>query len=729
MGAGAASTLATQAIPSPFPTTSNPSGRSHYLFATPQMFADARAKIAQNEEPWRTAWRMTHDRACFALTAPVPLYLGPERKPFNHAADIAKGYARDLAFSYQITGNVAFAHAARDILMLWATESVGADPGSENPNTRGLDLTFAAHIFCYAYRLIDEELGHDERSAIDTWLRSWSSKIRTCLERWHDNDYFDQQLYQNQVVCQIAGLTIMGVTLDDPELVEFALRSPSNPRNLEVLIENSILLSNDDVWYKDPTLTTGAPDVRVGEIYDRYFGSGGKLSHTFLSMRFFTWASEAALHYHHSSPGYWDYRGDEGEGIDLPFEYYADFIVQQDTAVGGGYYIDDRVPGDFAVTQYEFASSRYPHSEQIRAVLESRNRVAFDARGFGWTALLTHGRDDVDLAPAPVHGRAAVSWSFSDEEVSSGWTPTGGWRTKNGLTGELRDGAWHLEVNGRDPQIVHENLIPQGVFGQTHVTLRIVAANATDDTEARVLFGTVDEPTYSGDKAVPFSLQPQSDFTEYLIDLSAHPKWSGVVERLRLDIVENVDVGSVAVSEIALLTREVLTLQVVSPPSRSMYLQGEELDLTGLEVNADYSDGSQVAVDHTHLSVTGYDSNTLGAQTVQLTYTDGEIETTATFTVEVLAAVTGIEITSPPTDTHYRTGDELDLTGLEVRVDHADGSSEMIGPGHVQVSGYTSVTRPGPQTVTVRYESAAGSAQDSFRIFMATAGGGRPDWV
>ncbi|SEE71874.1 bacterial Ig-like domain-containing protein [Ruania alba] len=170
-------------------------------------------------------------------------------------------------------------------------------------------------------------------------------------------------------------------------------------------------------------------------------------------------------------------------------------------------------------------------------------------------------------------------------------------------------------------------------------------------------------------------------------------------------------------------------LEVTSPPDRLTYVQGEELDLTGMEVKADYSDGSQAAVDHTDLTVTGYDPDTLGTQTVQLAYTDGETETTATFTVEVVAAVTGIEITSTPDDTRYRTGDELDLTGLEVRVDHEDGTSVIVGPDDVQVSGYDADRHPGPQTVTVHYQSVAGSGEDTFRILMAAAGGGRPDWT
>ena len=69
----------------------------------------------------------------------------------------------------------------------------------------------------------------------------------------------------------------------------------------------------------------------------------------------------------------------------------------------------------------------------------------------------------------------------------------------------------------------------------------------------------------------------------------------------------------------------------ITGPTKTEYTQGEELDLSGLVVTAVYSDGSKSEVKAGDYTVSGYDPDTAGEQTVTVTY-GGK---TAAFTVTV----------------------------------------------------------------------------------------------
>ena len=92
-------------------------------------------------------------------------------------------------------------------------------------------------------------------------------------------------------------------------------------------------------------------------------------------------------------------------------------------------------------------------------------------------------------------------------------------------------------------------------------------------------------------------------------------------------IVNSEDEAYVKVSEIPLSS-----LSIASNPYKTSYFVGEELDLTGLAVEAYYSDDSTSRVEVTLDMVSGFDSSVPGVQTLTVTYSD----CTATFDVEVV---------------------------------------------------------------------------------------------
>ncbi|WP_052460232.1 GH92 family glycosyl hydrolase [Tessaracoccus massiliensis] len=155
-------------------------------------------------------------------------------------------------------------------------------------------------------------------------------------------------------------------------------------------------------------------------------------------------------------------------------------------------------------------------------------------------------------------------------------------------------------------------------------------------------------------------------------------------------------------------------ISVTTPPTKVDYVAGEELDLAGLVVTAAYSDDSTAVLPAEDLTVSGYDPDTVGGQTVTVTYTSEGETYTDTFTVTVAPALTGIEVT-PPTKVDYLAGEELDLTGLLVTGTLSDGSTEPLELDDVEISGYDPDT-VGEQTVTVTYTVGEETFTDTFTV-------------
>jgi hypothetical protein len=133
--------------------------------------------------------------------------------------------------------------------------------------------------------------------------------------------------------------------------------------------------------------------------------------------------------------------------------------------------------------------------------------------------------------------------------------------------------------------------------------------------------------------------------------------------------------------------------------------QGMDIDRSDLRVTASYGDKvTPRAVRGDEVSISGYNKDTVGAQTVTAEY----YGKTATFTVTV-AALTGIRITKPPAKVSYFSGEPLDLAGLE-----AMGTWQGAGDAPVTaeyVSGFDTNTQ-GNQTVIVE----AQGKQASFTV-------------
>ncbi|MCR4780444.1 MAG: bacterial Ig-like domain-containing protein [Ruminiclostridium sp.] len=137
----------------------------------------------------------------------------------------------------------------------------------------------------------------------------------------------------------------------------------------------------------------------------------------------------------------------------------------------------------------------------------------------------------------------------------------------------------------------------------------------------------------------------------------------------------------------------------VTPPAKTTYFVGEELDLTGGKITVSYDYGSPVEAELKAAKIEGYDKTKAGTQTLTVTY----LGFTDKFdvTVKKPAAVT-LTLTAPKKTTYY-VGEELDLTGGKITVKYEYGSPATLDLTSEMIEGYDKNTA-GTQTVTVKYE-------------------------
>jgi len=138
----------------------------------------------------------------------------------------------------------------------------------------------------------------------------------------------------------------------------------------------------------------------------------------------------------------------------------------------------------------------------------------------------------------------------------------------------------------------------------------------------------------------------------------------------------------------------------LTAPTKTEYMEYEELDLTGLALNISYENGSERTI-KTGYTVSGFDPAVLGTQTITVTY-NGK---SATFDVNVTAkTVSFITITAgAPVD--VIVGEELDVSAMVVKVNFADGTSVELTEGYA-VTGYDAEVI-GEQTITVSYRDSS----------------------
>ena len=279
--------------------------------------------------------------------------------------------ARDLALSYYLTENVAYAEKAISILNSWAEECKSVI--YEIDASTSMYIARSIFPMISAYDMLMNTSFNTEKTKlnIETWFKYLLPQIKSGVEHWKKNDYFSKQEYQNHLVAHVMGILALGIIFEDDELIGYALDSPENPRDFYELIEGCIFMEGDTPHHReDPN----SPAPETGEIYDRYRHKtaptkGLQYSHLTLSL-----LTTTARMCHNNGLDMFSYTAPSGENIGLSFKYYSDFYRLIDSCIKTSFYCGEtnrigKAGDDHGL--FEIGMRYYPENNEIKSTVYS----------------------------------------------------------------------------------------------------------------------------------------------------------------------------------------------------------------------------------------------------------------------------------------------------------------------------------------------------------------------
>mgnify|MGYP004527518213 FL=1 len=137
-------------------------------------------------------------------------------------------------------------------------------------------------------------------------------------------------------------------------------------------------------------------------------------------------------------------------------------------------------------------------------------------------------------------------------------------------------------------------------------------------------------------------------------------------------------------------------IEVASMPKKTTYLLKQVLDTSGLVISVEYADGVKKDLTSGY-STSKLDSSEPGNKTITVTYRTHE----TTFVVHVYGTTKSIRISHYPAKIYYKSGEELDTTGLVVMI--VDSQGEERETTEYSVSNLDTAVL-GEQTITISYQ-------------------------
>jgi hypothetical protein len=158
--------------------------------------------------------------------------------------------------------------------------------------------------------------------------------------------------------------------------------------------------------------------------------------------------------------------------------------------------------------------------------------------------------------------------------------------------------------------------------------------------------------------------------------------------------------GKTTTFPVTVNAKSIKSISMKFQPSKLTYIEGEGLNLSGAVISVAYNNNTTADVVMTSAMCSGYSADTIGSQTVTVTY-QGK---TTTFPVTVIAkSISTISMKSQPTKLIYIEGESLNLNGAVLSVAYNNNTTADVAVISAMCSGYSADTT-GSQTVTVTYQ-------------------------
>lgn len=126
-----------------------------------------------------------------------------------------------------------------------------------------------------------------------------------------------------------------------------------------------------------------------------------------------------------------------------------------------------------------------------------------------------------------------------------------------------------------------------------------------------------------------------------------------------------------------LLDNSLKNIEIVTPPTKTSYFEGENFDTTGMVIKANYNSKTNPSsiLDSASYNITNGTNLQVGQTSVTISYEDKSVS--QTINVE-RNTVESLEIKTPPAKTEYKEGENFDATGMVIEATYKDGTTKQV---------------------------------------------------
>ena len=350
------------------------SGERPVIFETDEMLAESKAMADKRVEPWLTSWQNVLKKANQSLEVDPAPYLGESATEYRLAACNDFINARSLALAYYNTMDKKYLDRAVEYFMAYADPEVmaGTDKHldysaatTDGKADIGLNIAVPLTTACDVYSLLYPYISASDKAIIENWIRVEVELVKKGHNYWIQNNYYGEQVGNNHVTSHLMGLICAAYVLEDDVLLDYAVCSAQNESNYLDMFDRAILMEGDTTYSADPSKT-----FVEGEVYDRYRvvdktpnGFGYAMYH----LKFLTYS---ALVMNHNGINFFDYVGNNGETLLLPYKTYAKYLIANDASLDGGYYAGNSLNRESSYTLYLIIDYMYD-DETVSSVIDA----------------------------------------------------------------------------------------------------------------------------------------------------------------------------------------------------------------------------------------------------------------------------------------------------------------------------------------------------------------------
>jgi len=150
----------------------------------------------------------------------------------------------------------------------------------------------------------------------------------------------------------------------------------------------------------------------------------------------------------------------------------------------------------------------------------------------------------------------------------------------------------------------------------------------------------------------------------------------------------------------------VKNVTLFKPADKLAYWTGEDFDITGAQLEVEWSDSSKTYVDVTEQMLEAIpDTDTVGTKTVQVKYENWEFVNDLTFDITVSdPTIKDVTLYTPADKLDYWTGETFDITGAQLKVEWTNDDVTYIDVTEQMLEAVPDTSSAGTKTVQVIYQ-------------------------